>query len=522
VWVNSDTRNDVTFRDVNVNDITDNLTIRIATINGEAALTAAKKGVLQIKAKSKSEFDANDQFTFKFGMIEKYKWEKEEDLHFILPNAIWDDAVTSIGNEVFSRGYRNGKLIGVTIPNSVTSIGKSAFYSNKLTSVTIPNSVTSIGKSAFYDNKLTSVTIPNSVTSIVEYTFSNNELTSVTIPNSVTSIGNDAFSHNKLTNITIGENVKIDKGAFNTGYYSSGFEEFYEKSGKKAGLYSRPSADKAENWWYRAAPQMSTGGNRGFDSGLQGLGGGIRQDASELSFESVAQSSPEAQYEPERSTYSYSGSDGSLERPTSSDGGSGGIGESSPERPAYKNDVNNEKAMASKGVFYGGIGGLLMMEQADPPIYEPFNFNVSFGLGIRAVRYFHLGASFDIATKVKLNEETFYFYPEILEKADKIKFYKYGLFARLYLGKTVFVSGGAGIWSHSEIKVDDIPMFNSETEFLYSLGFGSILYADEYFGLVFDVQYNILPENASLNKYLTFNVGCHWGHGVTKKTNSKQ
>ncbi len=56
----------------------------------------------------------------------------------------------------------------VTIPESVTSIGKSAFYGCKgLTSVTIPNSVTSIGSSAFSGcTGLTSITIPNSVTSI--------------------------------------------------------------------------------------------------------------------------------------------------------------------------------------------------------------------------------------------------------------------------------------------------------------------------------------------------------------------
>lgn len=61
------------------------------------------------------------------------------------------------------------------IPNSVTSIGESAFYGcSGLTSVTIPNSVTSIGEDAFgYCSGLTSVTIGNLVTSIGEYAFYN-------------------------------------------------------------------------------------------------------------------------------------------------------------------------------------------------------------------------------------------------------------------------------------------------------------------------------------------------------------
>lgn len=64
-----------------------------------------------------------------------------------------------------------------------------------LTSVTIPNSVTSIGNSAFYwCSGLTSVTIPNSVTSIGDWAFARcSSLTSVSIPNSVTSIGNEVF-----------------------------------------------------------------------------------------------------------------------------------------------------------------------------------------------------------------------------------------------------------------------------------------------------------------------------------------
>ena len=79
---------------------------------------------------------------------------------------------------------------------NVTSIGEYAFFDcSNLTSITIPNSVTSIGQSAFSRSGLTSVEIPNSVTSIVKYAFQGcSGLTSVTIGNSVTNIGAQAFN----------------------------------------------------------------------------------------------------------------------------------------------------------------------------------------------------------------------------------------------------------------------------------------------------------------------------------------
>ena len=128
----------------------------------------------------------------------------------IIPNS-----VTSIGASAFAvcRG-----LASVSIPNSVTSIGNGAFYyCSGLTSVTIPESVTTIGEGAFYGSGLTSVTIPESVTTIGVGAFQNcKSLTSATIGNSVTSIAREVFfGCNALASVTIGNSVtSIGDGAF--------------------------------------------------------------------------------------------------------------------------------------------------------------------------------------------------------------------------------------------------------------------------------------------------------------------
>ena len=131
----------------------------------------------------------------------------------VIPNT-----VTSIGVSAFE----NNQLTEVTIPSSVTSIGGNAFAGNQLTSITLSDGVESIGNYAFYGNELTKLTIPGSVTSIGEFAFSSNQLTEVVIPSSVTSIGESAFSRNQLTEVVIPSSVSsIGNSAFSRNQLTS-------------------------------------------------------------------------------------------------------------------------------------------------------------------------------------------------------------------------------------------------------------------------------------------------------------
>ena len=127
--------------------------------------------------------------------------------------------VKRIGNYAF---YTCNHLTGtLSIPNSVTTIGESAFYACQgFTSLTLGNNLTTIGEEAFSNcRRLTgSLNIPNSVVTISRGAFLACGFTgSLIIPNSVTSIGEAAFQHcNGFTgSLTIPNSVTtIEYGAF--------------------------------------------------------------------------------------------------------------------------------------------------------------------------------------------------------------------------------------------------------------------------------------------------------------------
>ena len=179
-----------------------------------------------------------------------------DDSSIPITSFIFGDEVKHIPKDL-CMGMTN--LTSVSIPNSVTSIGRDAFrgcssltsvvwnakkcddpdssiwgYDSipttsftfghdveripahlcenmiKLTSISIPNSVTSIGNSAFEDcSSLKSITIPKNVTTIGDEAFRGcSSLTVVRIPNSVTYLGNSAFyGCRSLLSVIVGNNV---------------------------------------------------------------------------------------------------------------------------------------------------------------------------------------------------------------------------------------------------------------------------------------------------------------------------
>ena len=128
-----------------------------------------------------------------------------------------------------------------------TAIPPYVFSGTAITSVQLPNSLITIGESAFENSDLQSVIIPGNVKTIGNYAFSETSLESVVIPDSVETIGNGSFSTYTLKNITLGKNLttigdyafegcQISEIVFNEKLSSIGKYAFYRTNLEKLNL----------------------------------------------------------------------------------------------------------------------------------------------------------------------------------------------------------------------------------------------------------------------------------------------
>ena len=136
-----------------------------------------------------------------------------------IPSELDHHSVTGLGDYSFATEENGSPLYdihhhyiqSVTIPESVTSIGQSAFEACfSLDSLIIKDAATSIGESAFNGcSDLTTLSLGENITTIGDYAFQGcSYLTNVTIPQSVTSIGRQAFYLTDLNTLTIKGPIK--------------------------------------------------------------------------------------------------------------------------------------------------------------------------------------------------------------------------------------------------------------------------------------------------------------------------
>ena len=198
-----------------------------AADTASSTVRTADDGTYKYEYKVNEDGDAT--ITRFLGPVDPAKTPAPYDIE--IPTELGGIRVTGLGRRSFSTDdhysplydIHHTQIQSVTIPESVTSIGDSAFAAcRNLNSLTIKDAATSIGNRAFTECPLTTtLSLGKKITTIGDDAFYDcRGLTSVTIPPSVTSIGKEAFYQCiHLKTLSFGENIKtnietIGDGAF--------------------------------------------------------------------------------------------------------------------------------------------------------------------------------------------------------------------------------------------------------------------------------------------------------------------
>lgn len=119
--------------------------------------------------------------------------------------------LTEIGKGAFYRCAAES----ITLPDTVSSIGESAFELSNIKEFVVPTSVTVIPKNMFYKSKLEKIQIPSGVEKISERAFAKTNISEIDIPETVTSIGAYAAQDTKISQAVFPSSFKyVPEGFF--------------------------------------------------------------------------------------------------------------------------------------------------------------------------------------------------------------------------------------------------------------------------------------------------------------------
>lgn len=128
----------------------------------------------------------------------------------VIPESISYDGNNYTVVRATNGAFQNTDITGITLPNSITSLGNSCFkFCNNLTSVKLPDNITSLGDYTFMGcSDLSVIELPKKLISLGVSCFLNCNITKLTLPNSITTIGQGCFySCSNLETVTLPQNI---------------------------------------------------------------------------------------------------------------------------------------------------------------------------------------------------------------------------------------------------------------------------------------------------------------------------
>lgn len=134
------------------------------------------------------------------------------------------DSVTSVGSGAFTNTEKATTHIEkVKLSKGMTAIPAGMFTNQKVKNVEIPGGIKTIGKRAFAGNRVETLKLSGTVEKIDEYAFWNNQIKELEIPGNVKTIGRYAFQRTQ-------DSIKasINKVVLHEGLESIGKQAFYQ------------------------------------------------------------------------------------------------------------------------------------------------------------------------------------------------------------------------------------------------------------------------------------------------------